>query len=84
MSVRDDEHHHANDSHDAVTHHDIDRTLLYSGIASHVVATIGLLFIGRFKSVMAPPANVSMMTDLFIHGKGKSFARAANSFARTH
>ena len=80
-----DDHHHLNhESHDAVTHHDIDDVLLYSGIASHVVATIGLLFIGRFKSVMAPPANVSIMRDLFIHGKGKSFARDVRSFTRTY
>jgi len=79
-----DKHHHLNhESHDAVSHHDVDDVLLYSGIASHVVATIGLLFIGRFKSVMAPPANVSIMNDLFIHGKGKSFARDVRSFTRT-
>mmetsp|Transcript_12422 Transcript_12422/g.17645 ORF Transcript_12422/g.17645 Transcript_12422/m.17645 type:complete len:276 (-) Transcript_12422:461-1288(-) len=74
-------HHHHNDHQDAVSHHDIDRTLFYSGIASHVCATVGLLMIGRFKSVMAPPANVSMMKDIFLHGKGKNFARAARSFA---
>jgi len=79
-----DKHHHVNyESHDAVSHHDVDDVLLYSGIASHVVATIGLLFIGRFKSVMAPPANVSIMNDLFIHGKGKSFARDVRAFTRT-
>jgi hypothetical protein len=82
-SLRDDKHHHYNQDHDAVTHHDIDRTLFYSGIASHVVATVGLLLIGRFKSVMAPPANVSVMKDIFLHGKGKEFSRAAQSFART-
>eukprot|EP00546_Thalassionema_frauenfeldii_P005611 CAMPEP_0178925624 /NCGR_PEP_ID=MMETSP0786-20121207/18025_1 /TAXON_ID=186022 /ORGANISM="Thalassionema frauenfeldii, Strain CCMP 1798" /LENGTH=157 /DNA_ID=CAMNT_0020600545 /DNA_START=335 /DNA_END=808 /DNA_ORIENTATION=+ len=71
------------DDHDAVSHHDIDRTLFYSGIASHVFATMGLLFIGRFKSVMAPPANVSMMKDSFLHGKGREFARAARSLAKT-
>mmetsp|Transcript_25240 Transcript_25240/g.51518 ORF Transcript_25240/g.51518 Transcript_25240/m.51518 type:complete len:244 (+) Transcript_25240:203-934(+) len=79
-----DKHHSIDhEAHDAVTHHDIDDVLLYSGIASHVVATIGLLFIGRFKSVMAPPANVSIMRDLFIHGKGKSFARDVRAFTRT-
>ena len=79
-----DKHHHLNhEGHDAVSHHDVDDVLLYSGIASHVVATVGLLFIGRFKSVMAPPANVSIMNDLFIHGKGKSFARDVRAFTRT-
>lgn len=60
-----------------------DEILFYSGLASHVVATVGLLFMGRYASVMAPPANASMLTDLFIHGKGKSFARAAKSFTRS-
>jgi hypothetical protein len=83
-SVRDDAHHHAEAEKSAVTHHDIDKTLFYSGIASHVLATFGLLLIGRFKSVMAPPANVSMMKDIFLHGKGKDFRRAAQSFARTY
>lgn len=79
-----DKHHHLHhESHDAVSHHDVDDVLLYSGIASHVVATVGLLLIGRFKSVMAPPANVSIMNDLFIHGKGKSFARDVRTFTRT-
>jgi hypothetical protein len=82
-SLREDKHHHYNQVHDAVTHHDIDKTLFYSGIASHVLATVGLLLIGRFKSVMAPPANVSVMKDIFLHGKGKEFSRAAQSFART-
>jgi len=65
-------------------HDDIDeKVLFYSGILSHVVATVGLLFMGRFASVMAPPANVTMLRDNFIHGKGKVFARAAKSFAGT-
>ena len=38
--------------------------------------------IGRFKSVMAPPANVSMMKDIFLHGKGREFIRAARSFSK--
>lgn len=69
--------------HDAVSHHDIDRTLFLSGIASHVCATVGLLMIGRFKSVMAPPANVSIMKDIFLHGKGREFIRAARSFSKS-
>jgi hypothetical protein len=73
---------HTHEHEDSVSHHEIDKTLFYSGIASHVTATIGLLLIGRFKSVMAPPANVSMMKDMFIHGQGKKFARAARSFAK--
>jgi hypothetical protein len=73
-------HHHAD--HDAVSHHDIDKTLFYSGIVSHVFATAGLLLLGRFKSVMAPPANVSMMKDIFLHGKGREFANAARSFSK--
>jgi len=72
--------HGSHEHEDSVSGHEIDKTLLYSGVASHAVATLGLLFIGRFKSVMAPPANVSMMRDIFIHGKGKDFAKAARSF----
>lgn len=66
-------------------HDDIDeKTLFYSGIASHVFATVALLSMGRFASVMAPPANVTMIRDHFIHGKGKTFARAAKSFTHTN
>lgn len=80
----DSEHHHHGES-TVTEHEDIDENVLfYSGIASHVVATVGLLFMGRFASVMAPPANVSMLRDLFIHNKGKSFARAARSFTQSH
>jgi len=65
-------------------HNDLDeQTLFYSGIASHVVATISLLFMGRFASVMAPPANVSLLRDTFIHGRGKMFRSAAKSFTRS-
>mmetsp|Transcript_54125 Transcript_54125/g.114999 ORF Transcript_54125/g.114999 Transcript_54125/m.114999 type:complete len:254 (+) Transcript_54125:125-886(+) len=69
-----------------VTDHDDadENVLFYSGIASHVVATAGLLFLGRFASVMAPPANVSMIKDVFVHGRGKEFARAARSFTHSH
>jgi len=74
-------HHDHHIEHNAVSGDHVDRNLLYSGIASHVFATVGLLMIGRFKSVMAPPANISMLTDTFLHGKGKEFARAARSFA---
>jgi hypothetical protein len=57
-----------------------ENTLFYSGIASHVLATVGLLAMGRFASVMAPPANVSVLRDQFIHGQGKSFVRAVKKF----
>ena len=57
-----------------------ENTLFYSGIASHVLATAGLLAMGRFASVMAPPANVSVLRDQFIHGQGKSFVRAVKKF----
>mmetsp|Transcript_20881 Transcript_20881/g.42568 ORF Transcript_20881/g.42568 Transcript_20881/m.42568 type:complete len:225 (+) Transcript_20881:245-919(+) len=57
-----------------------EQVLFYSGIASHVFATVTLLYMGRFASVMAPPANVSMMRDFFIHERGKSFARVVRSF----
>ena len=69
----------------SVTQHDDldEQTLFYSGIASHVVATISLLFMGRFASVMAPPANVSLLRDTFIHGRGKMFRSAAKSFTRS-
>lgn len=69
----------------SVTQHDDldEQTLFYSGIASHVVATMALLSIGRFSSVMAPPANVSLLRDTFIHGRGKMFRSAAKSFSRS-
>ena len=73
------EHHHGEST--VTDHEDIDeRILFYSGIASHVIATAGLLFMGRFACVMAPPANVSMLKDVFITGKGKNFLRAAQAF----
>lgn len=74
-------HHNHHGEHNAVSNDHVDRSLFYSGVASHVFATVGLLMIGRFKSVMAPPANISMLTDNFLHGKGREFARAARSFA---
>ena len=72
-------------SESSVTQHDDldEQTLFYSGIASHVVATMALLSIGRFSSVMAPPANVSLLRDTFIHGRGKMFRSAAKSFSRS-
>lgn len=83
-------HHHSdgNNQHDlhhgesTVTQHpDMEeKTLFYSGIASHVLATAGLLAMGRFASVMAPPANVSVLRDQFIYGQGKSFVRAVKKF----
>lgn len=73
------EHHHGEST--VTDHKDIDgNVLFYSGIASHVLATLGLLFMGRFASVMAPPANITMTRDTFIHGKGKTFAQAAKAF----
>ncbi|KAL3827283.1 hypothetical protein ACHAXA_005029 [Cyclostephanos tholiformis] len=74
------DHHHHGES--TLTQHDDieEKTLFYSGIASHVLATCGLLFMGRFACVMAPPANVTMLRDIFIHGEGKTFARAARKF----
>jgi hypothetical protein len=79
------DHHHHHDIHhgeSTVTHHeDIEgNALFYSGIASHVFATFGLLLMGRFACVMAPPANVTMLRDCFIHGEGKLFAKAARKF----
>jgi len=70
------QHQHATIDHhgeSSVTQHDDldEQTLFYSGIASHVVATISLLFMGRFASVMAPP------------GRGKMFRSAAKSFTRS-
>ncbi|KAL3778682.1 hypothetical protein HJC23_001253 [Cyclotella cryptica] len=73
------DHHHGEST--VTNHKDLnDKVLFYSGIASHIVATLGLLCMGRFASVMAPPANVTMSRDTFIHGKGKSFAQAARAF----
>lgn len=57
--------------------------IFYSGLASHILATLGLIYMGRFGSVMAPPANVSVVVDTFIHAKGKTFARAAKAFTHT-
>ncbi len=78
-------HHKHEDCHhgeSSVTHHtDItDRTLFYSGIASHLVATVVLLSMGRFVSVMAPPANTTLLKDHFLHERGKKFAKAARKF----
>jgi hypothetical protein len=73
------EDHHGESS--VTQHTDItDRTLFYSGIASHIVATVVLLFMGRFVSVMAPPANITLLRDHFIHERGKGFAKAAKKF----
>lgn len=83
-------HHHSNGNNQHDLHHgestvtqhpDMEEnTLFYSGIASHVLATVGLLAMGRFASVMAPPANVSLLRDQFIHGQGKSFVCAVKKF----
>jgi hypothetical protein len=77
-----DHHHDLHHGESTLTQHpDIEEnTLFYSGIASHVLATAGLLAMGRFASVMAPPANVSVLRDQFIHGQGKSFVRAVKKF----
>ncbi|KAL3769309.1 hypothetical protein ACHAWO_007508 [Cyclotella atomus] len=75
------EHHHGEST--LTDHPDItEPVLFYSGIVSHVVATVGLLYIGRFTSIMAPPANITIVLDTFIHGKGKSFARAVQAFTQ--
>ncbi|KAL3773101.1 hypothetical protein ACHAW5_009532 [Stephanodiscus triporus] len=78
-------HHHHDIHHGESTvtqHEDMEgNALFYSGIASHVFATAGLLLMGRFACVMAPPANVTMVRDCFIHGEGKLFAKAARKFA---
>jgi len=77
-----DDHHDLHHGESTVTQHpDMEEnTLFYSGIASHVLATAGLLAMGRFASVMAPPANVSVLRDQFIYGQGKSFVRAVKKF----
>lgn len=80
-----DPHHHEHEDHhgeSSVTQHtDItDKTLFYSGIASHIIATVILLSMGRFVSVMAPPANVTLLKDHFLHERGKKFAKAARKF----
>ncbi len=46
-----------------------------SGSASHLFGVMGLLTIGRFSSVLAPPASISMIKDTFarinlVHWKG--------------
>lgn len=75
------EHHHGEST--LTDHPDItEPVLFYSGIVSHVVATVGLLYIGRFTSIMAPPANITIVLDTFIHGKGKGFARAVQAFTQ--
>lgn len=38
--------------------------LTYSGMMSHFAAAAGLLAMGRFSSVLAPPANISIMKDI--------------------
>ncbi|KAL3757654.1 hypothetical protein ACHAWU_009499 [Discostella pseudostelligera] len=75
-------HHEDHHGESSVTQHEdlTDRTLFYSGIASHIFATVVLLSMGRFVTVMAPPANSTLLKDAFIHERGKNFAKAARKF----
>jgi hypothetical protein len=76
-----DHHHHGEST--LTDHPDIDEPVLfYSGIVSHVFATVGLLYIGRFTSIMAPPANITIVLDTFIHGKGRNFYQAVKAFTQ--
>jgi len=55
----------------------------YSGILSHAIGTIGLLCIGNFSSVLAPPARISVMTyckQAFKATTWKQYAKAAKWF----
>ena len=53
--------------------------LSLSGLLSHGVATVGLLALGRFASVLAPPARVSIVKDTPLYAKtAKEFMKKAN------
>jgi hypothetical protein len=48
-----------------------------SGLLSHAAAVIVMLAIGRFASVLAPPAAVSLVRDVAVHGGRERAAAAA-------
>lgn len=53
----------------------------HSGLLSHFVAVGGLLAFGRFASVLAPPARVSILKDLtFKANTWREYASAAKWF----
>jgi len=53
------------------------------GLASHIVACAGLLAFGRFSSVLAPPASVSILKDMALKAKTwKEYSNAAKWFFR--
>lgn len=57
--------------------------LTYSGTLSHFGAAIGLLAMGRFSSVLAPPSNISLLKDLAFRGRTqtwKEYSDAAKWF----
>lgn len=55
--------------------------LTKSGAASCVLAAIGLLAYGRFSSVLAPPAKVSILEDLAFKAKTwQQYSKAAKWF----
>ena len=55
--------------------------LTKSGLASHVLATCGLLAFGRFSSVLAPPARGSIVEDLaFKATTWEQYSKAAKWF----
>mmetsp|Transcript_21615 Transcript_21615/g.33900 ORF Transcript_21615/g.33900 Transcript_21615/m.33900 type:complete len:206 (-) Transcript_21615:1820-2437(-) len=55
--------------------------LTISGIGSTVLATLGLLAFGRFSSVLAPPAKVSILEDLaFKATTWQQYSKAAKWF----
>jgi len=57
--------------------------LTNSGLASHVLAIGGLLAFGRFSSVLAPPASVSILKDLALKASTwKEYSAAAKWFFR--
>ena len=57
--------------------------LTKSGMASHLLAIGGLLAFGRFSSVLAPPASVSILKDMALKASTwKEYSKAAKWFFR--
>lgn len=47
--------------------------LTNSGMLSHLAAIVGLLVMGRFSSVLAPPSNISILKDITLKGRTRTW-----------
>jgi hypothetical protein len=75
----------SNDNHDRVkATHPIHSTT--SGIASHIIGIGGLLIAGRFASVLAPPAGISILRDCGLSKAStwKQYSAVAKWFLNRH